>query len=125
MKATLTEIEISGRPVQVRCTSAALMAMQKRSNPMWVEMELFFSCLIRKRVLFHDHEMSKEAHEVMSGLYVSFRPVVTKVCHSKNLESWPPPLEDLAIVNTKPYVPKWLTIDFRKAQWYGEFGYTN
>lgn len=125
MKTELTQVEIFGRPVQVRCTPAALSALQKRSQPLWVEMELFFSCLIRKRVLFHEDEMSPAAHEIRPGLRVSFRPVVTKHCNSSDLEGWPPPLEDFPIVNAAPYVPQWLTIDFKGGRWHGEFGYTD
>ena len=124
MKAELTQVEISGRPVQVQCTIAALSALRKRSQPLWVEMELYFSCLIRKRVLFHDGEMSPAAHEARPGLNVSFRPVMTKHCNISDLEG-KPPLEDFPIVSAAPYVPQWLTIDFKGGRWHGEFGYAH
>ena len=124
MKTELTQVEISGRPVQVQCTKAALSALQKRSQPLWVEMELYFSCLIRKRVLFHEGEMSSAAHEARPGLRVSFRPVMTKHCNISDLEG-KPPLEDFPIVSATPYVPQWLTIDFKGGRWQGEFGYAH
>jgi hypothetical protein len=48
--------------------------------------------------------------------------VMTRVCAMAEVEG-SPPVTDFPIANPRPYVPRWLTIDYRKGQWLGEFGY--
>lgn len=48
-------IEINGRTVAIELSRAAIKALAQRSTPLLAEMELYFSCLIRKVVRFHEH----------------------------------------------------------------------
>ena len=84
-------------------------------------MELLFSCLIRKKVRFYEQgaDSSTPASKELSE---RFRPVMTRQCSISSLDG-PPPSDDFPIKNVRPYVPHWLSIDFRKGQWLGEFGY--
>lgn len=34
-----------------------------------------------------------------------------------------PEFDDFPIANPRPYVPRWLAIDYRRDQWLGEIGY--
>ena len=127
-----TQIDISGHPVQVELTSSAQRRLQQQNAPLIAEMELYFSCLIRKQVRFRDAaavsddtaDVPGHSHTVKLNerLQISFRPVMTRVC-GKDFEGDEPPLTDFPIAKTRPYVPRWLHIDFRKDQWQGEFGY--
>lgn len=115
------DIDLSGRNLIVRLTKSAERALAKRSTPLLVEMELLFSCLVRKQVRFID-ELGDDALLVRDKLYIRFRPVVTSVCsvaeHGRN-----PPKEEFPISDPHAYVPRWLEIDFRRGCWRGEFGY--
>lgn len=123
-------IEIDGRPVAVELSKTAIKALAKRSTPLLAEMELYFSCLIRKQVRFRDALTSNENSDedtistvtLSDQLQVCFRPVMTRVC-GKDYEGDEPPLTDFPIVNGRAYVPRWLRIDYRKKQWQGEFGF--
>ena len=126
-------IEINGRTVAIELSKAAIKALAQRSTPLLAEMELYFSCLIRKKVRFRDaSDISQGTDEnaatnattvTLSGhLQVCFRPVMTRVC-GKDYEGDEPPLTDFPIVNAPAYVPRWLHIDYRKNQWQGEFGF--
>ena len=115
-------IEISGKPVDIRISSAAARALASAEQAITVEMELYFSCLIRKRVLFH-HELSGDPGVVVSDkLHVRFRPVMTRHC-GVDYEGDEPPLTDFPIQNASAYIPKWLKLDYRRGKWLGEFGY--
>jgi len=123
-------IEINGRTVAIELSTAAITALAARVTPLLAEMELFFSCLIRKKVRFRDATATAQnADETTSTtvtlgdhLQVCFRPVMTRVC-GKDYEGDEPPLTDFPIVNARAYVPRWLHIDYRKEQWLGEFGF--
>jgi hypothetical protein len=114
-------ITLVGKTVEIRLSDNASRALAGRSTPLRVEMELLFSCLIRKRVRFGELD-GREATLASDKLAVSFRPVMTHACSVKNLQG-APSLDDFPIANPRPYVPRWLAIDHRQGQWLGEFGY--
>lgn len=119
-----TSIELHGKRVSVEWSDAAEAALARRSAPLLAEMELYFSCLIRKAVRFGDEARGAAFVAAAPNLRVGFRPVQTRNCSISEL---PPgeaaPLDDLPVVLPGPFVPKWLRIDFRHGRWHGEFGY--
>ena len=122
-------IELDGRSVAIELSKSAVKALAQRSTPLLAEMELYFSCLIRKQVRFRDattnpgDDENATSHATLNEhLHICFRPVMTRVC-GKNYEGDEPPLTDFPIVNSRAYVPRWLRIDYRKNQWQGEFGF--
>jgi hypothetical protein len=124
-------IEIDGRNVDVQLSRAANTALAQRSIPLLAEMELYFSCLIRKQVRFRDatgdHNEATSTTATIpfnDHLHIRFRPVMTRAC-GKDYQGDEPPLTDFPIVKAHAYVPHWLHIDFVRGQWQGEFGYVN
>ena len=117
-----TTIHIDDRPVRVRVSDRAVQALADRNEPLVAEMELYFSCLIRKRVVFRDGDTAEGATPAANGLAVRFRPVMTRHC-GLDYEGDEPPITDFPIVKEAPFVPKWLTVDYRDGEWIGEFGY--
>ncbi|HUX89754.1 MAG TPA: hypothetical protein VMV48_03590 [Gallionellaceae bacterium] len=112
--------EILGKKVLVEWSVAADKAMGALSSPLLVEMELYFSCLIRKVVRFNRNPSLQYSVSVTPRLTVGFRPVVTKACSVSEVED-EPPLEDFQAVRPEAFVPKKLFIDFKRGQWVGEF----
>lgn len=112
--------EILGKKVLVEWSAAADKALGSLASPLLVEMELYFSCLIRKTVRFNRQSSLRYAVFVTPKLTVGFRPVMTKVCKVSEVEG-EPPLEDFNIVKPEAFVPKKLFIDFKRGQWLGEF----
>lgn len=117
MQAT---VEILGKKVLVEWSAAADKAMGTLTSPLLVEMELYFSCLIRKAVRFGQSATMRFSVSVTPQLTVGFRPVMTKVCRVSEVKD-EPPLEDFNITKPAAFVPKKLRIDFKRGQWVGEF----
>lgn len=115
------QIKIHGKPVAVSLSTAAVKALTLRENTLVAEMELYFSCLIRKQVRFKEN-LEGELINVTEQLAVRFRPVMTKTC-GIDYEGDEPPLADFPIKKPEAFVPHWLKIDFKKGAWVGEFGY--
>ncbi len=134
METILTHsIELLGKSVNVTLSKAARNALSRRTKPLAVEMELYFSCLIRKRVRFSDAASNIKSSAVQKPplearlndrMRIQFHPVMTKAC-GKNYEGDEPPLTDFPITNPKAYIPHWLKIDYQKDAWVGEFGYNS
>lgn len=118
-----TSIDIYGKTVHINITAAAASELAQRVRPLIAEMELYFSCLIRKKVRFREQQADTKSHVVMDNLSVVFRPVMTKVC-GKDYDGDEPPLTDFPIRKVKPYVPRWLSLDYKDGHWVGDFGYT-
>jgi hypothetical protein len=116
----ITTVEILGKKVLVECSAAADDRMQDLAEPLLVEMELYFSCLIRKAVRFGGDAQAANFTTAAPHLKIGFRPVMTKVCKVSDFEG-APPLEDFPIVKPEAFVPKRLTIDYRGGKWMGEF----
>ena len=117
-----------GRPLRLHVTRAAWRAMERLETPLEVEMELYFSCLVRKQVRFHPGGRPVAARRqfepllLSEHLSLSFRPVVTEHCSVADAGD-APPLTDLPAVRGAALVPRWLKLDFRSGAWVGEFGY--
>lgn len=117
----MASVTLLDRQLEVRISPAAERALAARATPLLAEMELLFSCLIRKRVRFKEG-LADDATPASDRLCVRFRPVMTRVCAVADVGG-APPLDDFPIADPRPYVPRWLAIDFRKGVWLGEFGY--
>lgn len=119
-----TTLTLNDRPLSVTLTSAAQAALTKRSQPLYAQMELYFSCLLRLKVRFYEAKPTGDLVwlNANENLIVSFRPVMTAQCNN-DYEGDEPPLTDFPIVHDAPFTPRWLKIDYRQGQWLGEFGY--
>lgn len=125
--APSTEVFLYGRPVQVQLTRAARTAAAGLAAPLIVEMELYFSCLVRKAMRFHPADKAPPAGDgehapITDRLVLRFRPVTTEHCALPDDDS-APPLETMPVKRPQDFLPRWIEIDFRHGEWRGEFGY--
>ena len=117
VKAT---VDILGKHVLVEWSSAADRKLKSLAEPLLVEMELYFSCLIRKAVRFGADAKASSFAEAAPNLRIGFRPVMTRAC-SVNDFTDSPPLTDFLIVKPEAYVPRRVAIDFKNGKWIGDF----
>lgn len=117
------EILFHGKPMTVQLTHAAETALCQRTLPLVAELELYFSCMIRKRVHFHTQVDRDQTVKATENLHIRFRPVMTERCSLDTSEEGVSQLTDFPIVKSSAYVPHWVRIDHRKGEWVGEFGY--
>jgi hypothetical protein len=110
--------------LEVRLTPRAKDALAALEAPLAVELELYFSCLIRKRVNFTaaSSQDAAASGKLSDQLSVNFRPVMTKACSLREAAGRPD-LETFPIVNAAAFTPKWLELDRAHGEWRGEFGW--
>jgi len=116
-------VDIGRKSLKLHVSRRAEARLKQRSEPLLLEMELYFSCLIRKRVYVRESAEGIEAISVNDRLKIWFRPVVTRTCAISECERDNPPVVDMPIVDPGRYFPRWLTLDYRAGQWRAEFGY--
>jgi hypothetical protein len=115
-------VVIHGRELAVHLTPAARRALQAREAPLAVDLELFFSCLIRKQVRFPDrHGPGAPARAALGGrVSLRFAPVMTRQCSVTE----EPELTAFPIADPAPFVPHWVRLDYgARTGWSGAFGY--
>jgi len=120
-------IEMMGKQIQVEISNKAAQQLSNRHHPLYVEMELYFSCLLRKEIRIRESVRDKidDAFiaQLSDNLHISFRPVMTKTCSVSSCEGEAPPVSDFPIKKPQSYVPKWMKLDYKKGEWCGDFGY--
>ena len=114
---------INGRPLRIRISNRAEARLRRREAPLYLEMELYFSCLLRKQINVREQPDGIEPHPVNDRLQVWFRPVVTKSCAISECPPGKPPVTDMPVVRPERYFPHWLTLDYRAGRWLADFGY--
>ncbi|NOX09043.1 MAG: hypothetical protein GXP22_06085 [Gammaproteobacteria bacterium] len=115
-------IELHGREIKVTLSKKAQRALAQRDQPLQVEMQLYFSCLIKKQVRFQD-TISDDAVDAAPGLKISFRPICTAQCRLVDANDEVPTMT-MPITNPQAFTPHWFYLDYKSQQWCGEFGYT-
>lgn len=116
-------LKLGSRELRMELTRAAENQLEHAGRPLDIEMELYFSCLVRKRVYFRAEARDDVASrtQLAERVGVSFRPVVGRpgaLCAVAEA-----PVDAIKLARPEAFTPKWLKIDFRADAWRGEFGY--
>ena len=114
-----TQIELQGRPMLVRWTRRADRQM-RRVPAVTAELQLYFTCVVQKRVVFHPR-MLPEATAVNQQLAVVFRTVQSPACDPVEFAAHHPVQRQLTAAGAQRMRPRALRIDFRAGQWCGAF----
>jgi len=112
-------------PLKLQLTTSAQRALDGLHDPLIVELELLFSCLLRKRVKFPGVAPAGSSPLDVSQpkLAVYFHPVVTRHCRLDDIEG-ETPSDTLPLTKPEAFVPHWVRLDYRDNAWHGEFGYS-
>ena len=131
------KLNFHNKNILIHLSNKAQLAAEQLNSPLLIEIQIYFSCLLGKRLAFYSDKEIKGAQRVESSLfsellstskklthniYIRFNTVMTKTCSVSDY-SGPPPVSDFKITNQKPYVPNWLNIDFKNNDWAGEYGW--
>jgi len=115
-------VEINGRQVSVEWTKAAACELAQRAQPLVVELELYFSCLVKKFVHFHETAPQRDTIAVSDKLAVYFRPVASTACSFEVADRLGrQPEIELDTPNVRKIAPKRVSIDYVRGVWKGQF----
>jgi len=115
-------VQINGRTVLVEWTNAAARELARRTQPLVVEMELYFSCLVKKFVRFHEAPPQRQTVAASDKLELFFRPVTSIACSFEVADRLGrQPEIELDTCNAHKIAPKRVAIDFVRGAWTGKY----
>ena len=112
--------QINNKSFDVFWSDSAELELQKRHQPLIVEMELKFACMVRMLVNFYDEITDAEPIPVTDKLQVFYRPIIGQTCDISEAKSG----IVMGELKTGPMAnrfPKKLEIDFAKGKWVGKY----
>lgn len=113
---------MNGRQVAVKLTQAADAALSRLTSPLYVELELYFSCLVKKFVHFRDDSRGKPTVAVANNLLLYFRPVTSTACTFAVAEQLGrQPERDIDCAALHHVAPKRVFIDNVAGKWRGSY----
>ncbi|MBI5041695.1 MAG: hypothetical protein HZB57_11015 [Gammaproteobacteria bacterium] len=121
------EARLYGRVLHIHFSPAAIAAAATLQTPLTIELELYFSCFVRKAVRFHAAPPSTDSlpdshTRILDHVHVHFHPVTTQHCSMANSPD-APPMETMPVTRPQAFLPRWVEIDFHRGAWIGEYGY--
>ena len=108
------------RNIHVLWTQRAEQAFSLRTTALIVEMQIYFSCVIKKRVLFHE-QTDLESLPITENISISSRAVQSDNCSAEEFARNFPVKQELTSRNAKKMYPRQLKIDYKNQQWLGDF----
>lgn len=119
-----SSLQLGDRVLELRLSPSAAWALREQRDRLDIEMELYFSNLVAKRVHFRAAgrpDVAARTH-LTDAVSVSFRPVVTESCWVRDVDT-APEVETLSLGGTAPFSPRWLALDYDDGCWSGRFGF--
>lgn len=113
-------IEIRGKKMAINYSKRAEKALHNREKSLVAELQLYFTCVVQKRVLFHD-ETKLETIKVNPKLEVIYHALESNSCDPTEFAEKHPVKRELKSKAAKLMRPSSLQIDFKDGQWIGEF----
>jgi hypothetical protein len=122
-RAWTATVAINGKPVQVECTRTAAARLALRAQPLVLELDLFFSCLVKKQVRVHEAAPAgRETVRVTDRLELYFRAVTSTACSMELAERLGgQPETELDTPVTRRFAPKRVRLDCVKGSWQAAF----
>lgn len=115
-----SSIDYHGKTLRIIWTRRAGRALRKRPSPLIVEMQIYFSCVVQKRVLFHD-QTEYETVPVNDLVSVVLRPVQADSCDPVEFAKNHPVAHEYSSNAARKLRPSELQIDYKDEKWFGEF----
>lgn len=115
-----TLINLRKHDLCIEWTQRAEQALQNRTAPLITEMQLYFTCVIKKRVLFHE-QFDSDSLPVNDKLAVAFRTVESTSCDPVEFAANFPVKRELQSPAANKIHPVKLQLDFQNNDWLGEF----
>ena len=115
-------LQLQGRPLELRWSNRAEHELQRNRQPLIIELQLYFSCVVKKRVLFHRHA-DFATTRIDDRLEIAFRPIASAACDPDEFARHYPAGRDLSTGPAARMVPAIAEIDYRAGRWEGEFRY--
>ena len=108
--------------LELRWNARAERELRLRKRALIVELQLYFACVVKKRVLFHERA-GFATTAVDDRLEVAFHAIASAACDPNEFAQHYPAGRDLSTGPAARMVPPIVEIDYRAGRWQGQFRY--
>ena len=115
-------IDIRGKKMAIMYSRRAEKALQQRSNPLIAELQLYFTCVVQKRVNFHD-QTDLETISANTKLKIAYHTVQSDACDPVEFAEKHPVKKELNSKGAQTMRPSLFQIDYKNGEWVGEFSF--
>jgi len=117
-------IRLGGRDIRLHLSRSARAALANLTAPLDIELEVYFSCYLRKRVRFLATPHADVLDRVLISEFASMsvRTVMTRACRVAAAPDGPD-LDAMPLARPRAFVPRWVSLDYAGGEWSGEFGF--
>jgi len=114
-------ISLIENPVVIYWTQRAQNKMQTSLESTTAEMQLYFSCVVKKRVIIYERKQDFDTVAVNDKLQIAFHAVEAASCDPIEFANHFPARRILDAQGALKMKPKELRIDYKNNKWSGEF----
>jgi len=118
-------VNVRGKDMLIQWTERAHLELQRRETSLIVEMQLYFTCMVKKRVLFLENIISKnykfDSIKVNDLFSIAFHPVEAQSCDPKEFARDFPVKRKFDSSASIKMRPSYLEIDYKEGDWVGDF----
>lgn len=112
--------DIRGKKMTILFSRRAKKALDRRKASLIAELQLYFTCVVQKRVIFHE-QTDLETHKTNSNLEIAFHTVQSNACDPVEFAEKHPVKKELHSKGAKSMRPSLLKVDYKNNQWIGNF----
>lgn len=113
-------IEIRGKKMSIMYSKRAEKALAERDTALIADLQLYFTCVIQKRVQFHEHS-DLDTITANPKLKIAYRTVQSNACNPVEFAEKHPIKKELNSKGAKAMRPSLFQIDYKNGEWSGEF----
>lgn len=116
-------IQLKQRNMKISWSHAADRALSGLTRPLYVDLQLHFSCLVKKRVIFHSEPPQPNAAgfvPVSDRLFVRFSPVTSVACSLEEGVGGQP-VQPVETASVEKMIPRFVYLDFHRGHWRGKY----
>jgi hypothetical protein len=115
-------IDIRGKKMDIMYSRRAEKALQQRDAPLIAELQLYFTCVVQKRVNFHEHT-NLETISANHHLKIAYHTVQSNDCDPVEFAEKHPVKKELNSKGAQTMRPSLFQIDYKNGQWIGDYSF--
>lgn len=115
-------IDIRGKKMAIMYSKRAEKALEKRERALVAELQLYFTCVVQKRVVFHEHT-DLDTIRANPKLDIAYHTVQSNACDPVEFAEKHPVKKELNSKGAQSMRPSLFKIDYKNGEWIGDFSF--
>lgn len=116
-------IDIRGKKMAIMYSKRAEKALQKRDTSLIAELQLYFTCVVQKHVVFHEQTDLDTIITANPNLKIAYHTVQSNACDPVEFADKHPVKKELNSKGAKSMRPSLFQIDYKNGEWIGDFSF--